>query len=168
MRRLGAGTCVIVILNKAYFESKYCMYELTQIASCPEFARWVYPVVLPDARIFGAVTRIGYVKYWETKRAELNAAMKENDLEHLEGIRDDLDLYGDIRDTIARLMSVLADMYTLTPDHALRHRLRTTLHATDGRARGLALPAGSAGWRGHWRARAVRRIRGQDGISARW
>jgi internalin A len=45
--------------------------------------------------------------------------MKEIGQEHLEGIRDDLDLYEDIRNTIGRIMSVLGDMNTLTPD--MRH-----------------------------------------------
>lgn len=116
MRRIGAGTCVIVILTKAYLESKYCMYELTEIASRSEFAKRVYPVVMPDAEIFDAMDRLRYVKYWEGKRTELNAAMKEIGQEHLEGIREDLDLYDDIRDTISKLMSVLADMNTLTPE----------------------------------------------------
>lgn len=116
MQRIGAGKCVIVILSKAYLESKNCMYELTRIASRPEFARRVYPIVMPDARIFDAITRVRYIKYWENKRAELDAAMKEIGQEHLEGIRDDLDLYEDIRNTIARIISVLAEMNTLTPE----------------------------------------------------
>jgi internalin A len=116
MRRIGAGKCVIVILTKAYLESQYCMYELTQIASHAEFARRVYPVVMPDAGIFDAKNRLMYIKYWEDKRAELDAAMKEISQEHLESIREELDLYGDIRDMIGTLMSVLADMNTLTPE----------------------------------------------------
>jgi hypothetical protein len=116
MHRLGAGKCVVVILSKAYLESKNCMYELTQIAGRPEFAGRVYPIVMPDAGIFEPVTRIGYVKYWEAKRAELDAAMKEIGQEHLEGIREDLDLYEDIRNTLAGIMDVLADMNTLTPE----------------------------------------------------
>jgi hypothetical protein len=68
------------------------MYELTQIASHPEFARRVYPIVMPDA------------------------AMREVGQEHLEGVRDELDLYEDIRNTIGRIMSVLRDMNTLTPE----------------------------------------------------
>lgn len=116
MQRIGAGKCVIVILTKAYLESKYCMYELTQIAKHSEFAKRVYPIVMLDAEIFDAMGRLRYVKYWEGKRAELNAAMKEIGQEHLEGIREDLDLYDDIRDTISKLMSVLADMNTLTPE----------------------------------------------------
>ena len=116
MHRIGVGKCVIVILGKAYLESKNCMYELTQIASRPEFARRVYSIVMPDAGIFDAITRVRYVKYWENKRAELDAAMKEIGQEHLQGIRDDLDLYEDIRNTISGMMSVLADMNALTPE----------------------------------------------------
>jgi len=116
MDRIGAGKCVVIVLSKAYLESRNCMYELTRIAGRPEFGRSVYPVVMPDAGIFDPVTRVGYIKYWEAKRDELAAAMKEIGQEHLEGIRDDLDLYEDIRNTIARITSVLADMNTLTPD----------------------------------------------------
>ena len=115
MRRIGAGKCVIVILSKAYLESSSCMYELTQIASRPDFARCVYPIVMPDAGIFDAITKIRYIKYWEDRRAELDAAMKEVGQEHLEGIRDELDLYEDIRNTISRITEMLADMNTLTP-----------------------------------------------------
>jgi hypothetical protein len=104
-----------LILSKAYLESKNCMYELTQIASHPEFARRVYLVVTGDAGIFDAVTRLGYVKYWERKKAELDAAMREVGQEHLEGVREELDLYEDIRNTISRIMNVLGDMNTLTP-----------------------------------------------------
>jgi hypothetical protein len=48
--------------------------------------------------------------------AAIKAAIKEVSQEHLEGIRDDLDLYADIRQTIAGIIDVLADMNTLTPD----------------------------------------------------
>ena len=71
---------------------------------------------MSDAGIFDAIARVRYIKYWEDKRVELDAAMKEIGQEHLEGIRDDLDLYEDIRNTISRIISVLADMNTLTPE----------------------------------------------------
>jgi len=116
MRRIGAGKYIVVVLSKAYLESKNCMYELTQIASRPDFSRHVYPIVMPDAGIFDPITCVRYVKYWEKKKADLEAAMKEIGQEHLEGIRDDLDLYEDIRNTIARILDVLADMNALTPE----------------------------------------------------
>ena len=115
MQRIGTGKCIVVILSKAYLESKNCMYELTQIAGHPEFARRVYPIVMGDAGIFDPRTQLRYIKYWENKRAELDAEMKEVGQEHLEGIREELDLYEDIRNTISGIMNVLGDMNTLTP-----------------------------------------------------
>jgi hypothetical protein len=115
MQRIGTGKCIVVILSKAYLESRNCMYELTQIAGHPEFARRVYPVVMEDAGIFEPRTQLGYIKYWANKRTELDAEMKEVGQEHLEGIREELDLYADIRNTISRIMNVLRDMNTLTP-----------------------------------------------------
>ena len=82
----------------------------------PRVPRHVYPVVMPDAGIFDALTRIQYFEYWENKGAELEAKVKKIGQAHLEGIREDLDLLEDIRNTIGRLMSVLADMNTLTPE----------------------------------------------------
>jgi internalin A len=116
MRRLGAGKCIIVILSKEYLQSKYCMFELTEIASRPEFASRVYPVVMKDAAIFDPITRIQYIKYWEDQRLALDQAMRQVGQENLQGIREELDLYEKIRNTIAGIMNVLADMNTLTPE----------------------------------------------------
>ena len=116
MRRIGAGKYIIVILGNEYLQSRNCMYELTQIASYPEFASRVYPIVLSDAGIYDAMTRLGHIKYWEDKRNELDAKMKGVNQERLEGIREEIDLYAEIRNTIGRLMGVLSDMNTLTPE----------------------------------------------------
>jgi len=114
MRRLGGSRAVIVVLDDAYLRSRNCMFELTEIADRTEFAKVVFPVVLGDANIFDPVGRVAYVRHWEEKRAELESAMRGVGLENLQGIREDLDLYEKIRNTIARITDVLADMNTLT------------------------------------------------------
>ena len=116
MRRIGAGKCIIVILSQAYLQSKNCMFELTEIASRPEFASRVYPIVMHDAAIFDPISRLGYIKYWEDQQAALDQAMRGVGQQYLQGIREELDLYATIRSTIARIIDVLADMNTLTPE----------------------------------------------------
>ncbi|MBD0323951.1 MAG: toll/interleukin-1 receptor domain-containing protein, partial [Aldersonia sp.] len=115
MRRLGGGKFVVVVLNEGYLKSKNCMFELTEVAGRPDFAEHVYPIVLSDAKIFDAFGRLGYVKYWEGKRAELDQAMREVGQENLQGIREELDLYEKVRNMIAGITDMLADMNTLTP-----------------------------------------------------
>ncbi len=116
MERIGRGKGVVVVLSDKYLKSKNCMFELIQIAENKQFKDRIFPVVLSDADIYDPVKRIEYIKYWEAKKRELDAAMKSVSSENLQGIRDDMDLYDAIRDEIAGLVDILQDMNTLTPD----------------------------------------------------
>jgi internalin A len=113
MRRLGGGKFVVVVLDDAYLRSHNCMFELTELAGRGDFARRVYPVVLPGADIYEPIGRIDYVRYWEEKIAELEKAMSGVSPQFLDGIRKDLDLYAKIRNTVAGITDVLRDMNTV-------------------------------------------------------
>ena len=104
----------MLVLSKRFFESKYCMFELTQIARRGDIQRRVFPIVLGDANIFDGSGVLDYVRYWEGKKAELDAKMKGVGAEHLEGIREEIDLFADIRNVIAGIVDLLAGMNTLT------------------------------------------------------
>jgi internalin A len=115
MERIGRGKCIIIVLSKNYLESKSCMFELGEIASRGDLRDRVFPIVLKDANIYDAISRVRYVKYWERKSEELDAEMKGVRGENLQGIREELDLFATIRDTIARITDILRDMNALTP-----------------------------------------------------
>ncbi|WP_433296388.1 TIR domain-containing protein [Actinoplanes sp. CA-030573] len=114
MRRVGNAELLIVVLDDAYLRSTNCMFELTEIAGRENFAKRLFPIVLPDADIFRARGRVRYVKHWEAQRAELEAEMREVALEHLGPLQQDLDLVAKICGTVARITDVLRDMNTLT------------------------------------------------------
>jgi hypothetical protein len=116
MERIGLGNCIVVVISDKYLRSPNCMFELVEIADGKQFHDRIFPLVLSDADIYDPVKRIGYVKYWEMKRAELAEAMRSLDPANLQGIREDMDLYDRIRDKISGLTSTLKDMNTLTPD----------------------------------------------------
>jgi len=113
MERMGRGTCIIVVINDGYLRSKHCMFELMEIAEAEQFHDRVFPVVLGDTDIYDPVKIIGYVKYWEEKKAELTEAVKSIDQANLQGIHDEIDLYDRIRDEISGLISTLNDMNIL-------------------------------------------------------
>ncbi len=116
MKRIGQGKAVIAIISKRYLESENCMFELVEIAKNGEFYDRIFPIVLKDANIYKPVERIQYIKYWENKIHELDEAMKSVSAANLQGFREVIDLYTEIRQTIARLTDVIADMNTLTPE----------------------------------------------------
>ncbi|GAA0479442.1 COR domain-containing protein [Paractinoplanes deccanensis] len=124
MRWLGPSKIVVVVLDDAYLRSRSCMFELTEIAERPDFARYVFPVVLPGADIFEPVGRLRYARYWADKRDELLRETEGLGPELRRAVRDDLDLYERIRDTVAGITDLLAGMRTVTPgaDHEQLYR----------------------------------------------
>ena len=116
MERIGRGKCVIVVVNEKYLKSENCMFELVQIAQNGQFYDRIFPIVLADANIYKPVNRLKYIKYWEEQIQELDEAMKSVGAANLQGLREDIDSYTEIRRTIAELTNILKDMNTLTSE----------------------------------------------------
>ncbi|MEH2328212.1 COR domain-containing protein [Nostoc sp.] len=116
MERIGRGKCAIAVISDKYLKSSNCMFELVQIAKNGEFYNRIFPIVLADAQIYDPLERIKYIKHWEEQIKKLDEAMKGVSAANLQGFRDDIDQYTEIRNTIAELTNLLKDMNTLTPD----------------------------------------------------
>ncbi|MBD2562385.1 MULTISPECIES: leucine-rich repeat domain-containing protein [Nostoc] len=134
MKRIGRGKCAIAVISDKYLKSPNCMFELVQIAKNGKFYDRIFPIVLADAQIYNPIERIKYIKHWEDKIKELDEAMKGVSAANLQGFREEIDQYTEIRNTIAELTNLLKDMNTLTPDihsksdfeellNAIAHRL---------------------------------------------
>jgi hypothetical protein len=92
------------------------MFELIEIAKNKDFYDRIFPVVLPDAKIYNPKDRAKYTQYWETQSKELEETMKQGGLANLQGITDDLNLYTEIRNQIAPLIDTLKNMNVLNLD----------------------------------------------------
>ncbi|MBI3270138.1 MAG: toll/interleukin-1 receptor domain-containing protein [Planctomycetes bacterium] len=136
MKRIGRGTCVLVVVSKAYLRSESCMFELTEIADRGDLRGRVFPIVLPDAKIAKAIDLLDYVQYWETEREQLDAKMKTVGAADLHGIREELDLYVKIRGVFARIIDTLADMKAVTLDQDPTADLGVVMRALEERLSG--------------------------------
>ncbi|MDF5738993.1 COR domain-containing protein, partial [Nostoc sp. S13] len=116
MERIGRGKCAIAIISDKYLKSPNCMFELVQIAKNGKFYDRIFPILLVDAQIYDPLERIKYIECWEDKLKKLNQALKKVDADNLQGFREEIDQYREIRNTIAELTNLLKDMNTLTPD----------------------------------------------------
>ncbi|HSE16329.1 MAG TPA: toll/interleukin-1 receptor domain-containing protein [Pyrinomonadaceae bacterium] len=116
MRQLGQGHAVIVVISDKYLKSRNCMFELVEIARNKDLYDRVFPIVLGDADIYDPVNRIKYIKHWEDKIKELDEAMKSVSGANLQGLREELDSYDEIRDNVSNLTFFLNDMNTLTAE----------------------------------------------------
>ncbi|MBW4522532.1 MAG: GTP-binding protein [Scytolyngbya sp. HA4215-MV1] len=116
MERIGRGKCVVAVISDKYLKSPNCMFELVQIAKQGQFYHRIFPVVLADAQIYRPVERIRYIKHWEDQIQELDEAMRSVGAANLQGFREEIDQYTEIRNTIAELTSILKNMNTLNSE----------------------------------------------------
>lgn len=115
MEEIGQGNAVILVISDKYLKSPNCMFELLEVQKSGDFYERVFPLVLPDAAIYKSTGIISYVKFWEDQIDELNEAIKGLDsFADTQGIRDDIDLFTDIRGAIAKLATTFRNMNTLT------------------------------------------------------
>ncbi|MBD2622486.1 HEAT repeat domain-containing protein [Microcystis flos-aquae FACHB-1344] len=116
MRQIGQGKCVVVVISDRYLKSENCMFELVEIARNGDFYKRIFPIILPDARIYKDFERIDYLKYWEDEKAKLQAKYKQIDLAKTNSILETVNLYDEIRGNIDNLTNILKDMNTLNID----------------------------------------------------
>lgn len=116
LEHIGRGKAVIVIISEKYLKSPNCMFELVQIAKNGQFYDRIFPIVLADAQIYKPVQRIKYIQNWEQQIKDLDEAMKTVSSANLQGFREEIDQYTEIRNTIAELTNIIKDMNALTPE----------------------------------------------------
>lgn len=133
MQRIGRGKCIVVVISKAYLESKSCMFELTEVLDRGDVRDRVFPIVLTDAKFYDAVDRLDYVAHWERQIKKLKSKMKSVGSEYLAGIREEIDLFTKIRNTVANLMDILGDMNTLPPEQHVGSNFDALIHAVEAR-----------------------------------
>jgi len=129
MERIGRGKCALAIISDKYLKSPNCMFELVQIAKNGQFYDRIFPIVLADAQIYKPVARLKYIKHWEEEIKELDEAMREVGAANLQGFREKIDQYTEIRKMIAELTNLLTDMNTLTPDIHSKSEFEELLNA---------------------------------------
>lgn len=116
MKEIGRGKAVVVVISEKYLKSENCMFELVQIAKNGQFYDRIFPIVLADAQIYKPVQRIKYIQHWEQQIKNLDKAMKTVSAANLQGFRDEIDQYTEIRNAMAELVYTLKNMNTLTPE----------------------------------------------------
>ena len=116
MQQIGHGHAVIIVISDKYLEIAQLHVRTGGNRRNKDFYDRVFPIVLGDADIYNPVNRIKYIKHWEEKLKELDDAMSSVSSANLQGMRDEIDSYDEIRDNISKLTFFLKDMNTLTPE----------------------------------------------------
>jgi hypothetical protein len=134
MQRIGRGKCIILVISDQYLRSANCMFELVEIDKAKDLRNRIFPIVLSDAAIYDASSRLDYIKYWEEKTRILDQKIKQVQGSNISSLQQELNRYMEIRRLFDGILSNVSDMNALTPEchhasgfDALVSRLRAQL-----------------------------------------
>jgi internalin A len=141
MQRIGRGKLVVVVVSDKYLKSPYCMYELLEIDTQGGFYERIFPIVLPDAKLYDLADRLRYVKYWRDKKKEIEDLITGIGIEAFsaDAAFQEYDLYyRRVFNNIDKLTRLLADWNALTPELLEENNFDKMLTAIDARLKELA------------------------------
>ncbi|MBS4029298.1 MAG: tetratricopeptide repeat protein [Ignavibacteriales bacterium] len=119
MKRVKETDYVLLVISKAYLESKNCMYETLELLEEPKFKDRILPIVLDDANITTPQGKISYIKYWDEQIKSVN-----KEIEGLVGntnlseLYEELNQYNKIRDNVSKFIAAIVSMRYLSWDGA--------------------------------------------------
>lgn len=103
MDTIRAGKYVVVLFNKAYLESYYCMYELTGVLDHLDYEDRIFPIVVED-EIRNEKYLSGLDDFWKEKQADAHFL---NTIETGEGVNLLMDQKEEILNQIVDKMSLI-------------------------------------------------------------
>jgi hypothetical protein len=131
MQRIGKGQAVVVVISDKYLKSPYCMFELLEIYRNLDFKERIFPIILEDANIFDPVPRLGYLRYWQDKKKELDDAIMKFGADAIDVIGDDYKTYKKIFEYFGEFANILKDINSLTPDMHRADHFTTLIDAVE-------------------------------------
>ncbi len=79
MNTLTGGEHIITVFSKAYFHSRWCMYELLRTWRKGDFQERTHPIIADDCDLQDAAYRIGVVDYWVAAHNEISRLLDGRD-----------------------------------------------------------------------------------------
>lgn len=116
MKRIRQDDFVLIIISDNYLKSANCMYEVTEFIKDENYKERILPILRNDAKIFNAMERTQYIRYWQNEyiklREEASDIEEANKIDNLrERIR-----YERIQRELPEFMCSISDMNLIICD----------------------------------------------------
>lgn len=114
MKSIRNADFAIILLSDDYLKSENCMFEALEILKEQNHKEKILPILVKGTKVFNAKDRIGYIKYWKTRKEELQNDLKEIDITSSLNSYSDLKNYETIYSSIDNFLKTLGDFKTST------------------------------------------------------
>lgn len=103
MKRMGWGKYIIIILNKEYLHSEYCMFELKEIMDKgSDFEERLFPVVMSGFNIDSTEEWNNYKKFWQNELTKEQGMFGQMESEDIADSLLKIVRYEEIKETVPR------------------------------------------------------------------
>lgn len=110
MKQIRNEDYVLIIISDNYLKSSNCMYEVTEFIKDENYKERILPIVKSDVKIFNALDRSKYIRYWQNEYNKLKDETSDIDeLNKLDNIKEML-RYEKIQRELPDFMNTISDM----------------------------------------------------------
>lgn len=115
MNQIRSCDFALLLISDFYLKSKNCLYEVLQLLKDENHWKKVLPLVYEGTKIYSALDRLQYVKYWEEKTNELQSALSSVSPINSTELYKELKLFQDISFNIDGFIKKVCDSIHLSP-----------------------------------------------------
>jgi|GEM_PF-1406713 len=119
MRRIRSCDYALLLLSDSYFKSKNCLFEILELQKDENHWKKILPIVLKETKIYSAIERLEYVRFWEQKTTELEKALENiNPINSPESYKE-LILFKDISSNIDEFLKRISESLHFSPEEII-------------------------------------------------
>ncbi len=116
MKRIRSCNYALLLISDNYLKSKNCLYEILELQKDENHWDKILPIVWKETKIYSAIDRLTYIKYWEQKTKELEIAVENVDPMYCGEIYKEIKLFKDIAFNIDGFLKRISDCLHFSPE----------------------------------------------------
>lgn len=122
MKRIRSSNYAILLISDNYLKSKNCLYEILELQKEENHWNKVLPIVWKGTKIYSAIERLNYIRYWEQKIKELESALENIDPINCTEIYSELKLFKDIAYNIDGFLKKISESLHYSPEDIIEKK----------------------------------------------
>jgi tetratricopeptide (TPR) repeat protein len=116
MKRIRSCNYALLLISDNYLKSKNCLFEILELQKDENHWDKILPIVWKETKIYSAIDRLTYIKYWEQKTKELESAIENVDPMYCGEIYKEIKLFKDIAYNIDSFLKKISECLHFTPE----------------------------------------------------